>query len=407
MAASISTASSAFAAARCASGARRPSRSNPGPVASTSAIARRRRIIKSEYPDADAAAAARASSRRRRPPPRVVRVLPRATVGPAVTTREENGSVDEDEDEDEDTAWNMDNAVCMDAEDLERLTRVSSDSFAYSYGQSARKLPKRIVLVRHGESYGNVDESEYTRTPDSQIRLTTNGHAQATETGKQLRKLFDEDFVVDDDGEVSAADSAKSLHPYRVFFYISPYRRSKETALGIARAFDDDAISGVREEPQLREQDFGNFQDASRKKLEKRERQYFGRFFYRFPDGESGADVFDRITIFEDHMVRDIDAGRFDENTNMVLCTHGLTLRLFLMRWFHWTVAEYERIANPANSTPIILERIDDPTVNKGTFHTKELYRLSAESMKGLRGISDVMARCVLYTGPHTTPFAW
>ena len=151
MAASISTASSAVAAARCASGARRPSRSNPGPVASTSAIAtRRRRIIKSEYPDADAAAAARASSRRRHPPPRVVRVLPRATVGPAVTTREENGSVDEDEDEDEDTAWNMDNAVCMDAEDLERLTRVSSDSFAYSYGQSARKLPKRIVLVRHG-----------------------------------------------------------------------------------------------------------------------------------------------------------------------------------------------------------------------------------------------------------------
>jgi hypothetical protein len=42
-----------------------------------------------------------------------------------------------------------------------------------------------------------------------------------------------------------------------------------------------------------------------------------------------------------------------------VLCTHGLTLRLFLMRWFHWTVAEYERIANPANSTPIILERIE------------------------------------------------
>jgi len=64
---------------------------------------------------------------------------------------------------------------------------------------------------------------------------------------------------------------------------------------------------------------------------------------------------------FADHMVRDIDAGRFSENTNMVLCTHGLTLRLFLMRWFHWTVAEYERIANPANSTPIILDRVEGP----------------------------------------------
>jgi broad specificity phosphatase PhoE len=44
-------------------------------------------------------------------------------------------------------------------------------------------------------------------------------------------------------------------------------------------------VAGVREEPQLREQDFGNFQDLKRKQLEKRERQYFGRFFYRFPDG--------------------------------------------------------------------------------------------------------------------------
>ena len=67
--------------------------------------------------------------------------------------------------------------------------------------------------------------------------------------------------------------------------------------------------------------------------------------------------MYDRITMFSDHMVRDINAGRFPEDTNMILCTHGLTLRLFLMRWFHWTVAEYERIANPSNSQPIILER--------------------------------------------------
>ena len=69
---------------------------------------------------------------------------------------------------------------------------------------------------------------------------------------------------------------------YKCFFYISPYRRSKQTALGIAQAFEKRHISGVREEPQLREQDFGNFQDLKQKKAEKRERQYFGRFFYRF-----------------------------------------------------------------------------------------------------------------------------
>lgn len=58
----------------------------------------------------------------------------------------------------------------------------------------------------------------------------------------------------------------------------------------------------------------------------------------RFPNGESGADVYDRITVFQDHLVRDINAGRFANNTSLVLVTHGLALRIFLMRWFHWSV---------------------------------------------------------------------
>ena len=44
----------------------------------------------------------------------------------------------------------------------------------------------------------------------------------------------------------------------------------------------------------------------------------FGRFFYRFPNGESGADTYDRITNFQDHMIRDIDAGRFPANAQLV-----------------------------------------------------------------------------------------
>lgn len=31
-------------------------------------------------------------------------------------------------------------------------------------------------------------------------------------------------------------------------------------------------------------------------RMEKELRQRYGRFFYRFPDGESAADVYDRIT---------------------------------------------------------------------------------------------------------------
>jgi hypothetical protein len=38
------------------------------------------------------------------------------------------------------------------------------------------------------------------------------------------------------------------------------------------------------------------------------------------------------MTIFEDHLVRDINAGRFADNSSLVLVTHGLALRVFLMR---------------------------------------------------------------------------
>ena len=58
--------------------------------------------------------------------------------------------------------------------------------------------------------------------------------------------------------------------------------------------------------------------------------------------GESGADVYDRITIFEDHLINDIDNGIFPEEANLIMITHGLTMRIFLARWFHWTVSEFE-----------------------------------------------------------------
>ena len=35
----------------------------------------------------------------------------------------------------------------------------------------------------------------------------------------------------------------------------------------------------------------------------------------RFPNGESGADVYDRMTIFEDHLVRDINAGALSSSS--------------------------------------------------------------------------------------------
>ena len=62
------------------------------------------------------------------------------------------------------------------------------------------------------------------------------------------------------------------------------------------------------------------------------------------------------MTIFEDHMIRDINAGRFRDNTSLVLLTHGLALRVFLMRWFHWTVDQFMNVYNPPNAEVSLMD---------------------------------------------------
>uniref|UniRef100_A0A7N0U172 Phosphoglycerate mutase-like protein AT74H n=1 Tax=Kalanchoe fedtschenkoi TaxID=63787 RepID=A0A7N0U172_KALFE len=207
--------------------------------------------------------------------------------------------------------------------------------------------PRRIILVRHGESEGNVDETAYTKVPDPKIALTEKGHAEAEACGKRIRALIDKDGVVD----------------WQVYFYVSPYRRTLETLRSLAKAFEKSRIAGVREEPRLREQDFGNFQDRETMKVQKAVRHLYGRFFYRFPNGESAADVYDRITGFRETLKADIDIGRFqppgnrNPNMNIVIVSHGLTLRVFLMRWYKWTVEQFQGLHNIGNADMVVMER--------------------------------------------------
>ncbi|XP_076895232.1 phosphoglycerate mutase-like protein AT74 [Bidens hawaiensis] len=206
--------------------------------------------------------------------------------------------------------------------------------------------PRRIILVRHGQSEGNVDESAYTRVADPKIKLTEKGKQEAEECGVRIREMIENDGADD----------------WKVYFYVSPYRRTIETLRGLGKAFTRSRIAGVREEPRLREQDFGNFQDREQMKIQKAVRVEYGRFFYRFPNGESAADVYDRITGFRETLRTDIDIGRFQPpreqspNMNLVIVSHGLTLRVFLMRWYKWTVEQFERLNNMQNGNMIVMQ---------------------------------------------------
>lgn len=207
--------------------------------------------------------------------------------------------------------------------------------------------PRRIILVRHGESEGNVDESVYTRIPDPKISLTEKGKAQAEECGNRIKRMIEKDC---------------DQH-WQVYFYVSPYRRTLETLQNLARPFERSRIAGFREEPRIREQDFGNFQNRERMRVEKALRQLYGRFFYRFPDGESAADVYDRITGFRETLRTDINIGRYQPpgkkktDMNLVVVSHGLTLRVFLMRWYKWTVEQFEGLNNMGNGNMLVMEK--------------------------------------------------
>jgi broad specificity phosphatase PhoE len=44
--------------------------------------------------------------------------------------------------------------------------------------------PNRIILIRHGESEGNLDNSLYKTTPDYALKLTQRGVSQAKQAGR-------------------------------------------------------------------------------------------------------------------------------------------------------------------------------------------------------------------------------
>ncbi|EXC31830.1 hypothetical protein L484_020658 [Morus notabilis] len=222
-------------------------------------------------------------------------------------------------------------------------------------------LPKRIILMRHGESQGNLDGAAYTTTPDYRIPLTDNGLAQASSAGARLRDV------------VSGGGCAKS---WRVYFYVSPYERTRSTLREVGKSFSKRRVIGVREECRIREQDFGNFQVEDTMKATKQTRERFGRFFYRFPEGESAADIFDRVSSFLESLWRDIDMNRLHrdptDELNLIIISHGLTLRVFLMKWFKWTVEQFEQLNNLGNCKFRVMQLGSGGEYSLAIHHTEE-----------------------------------
>ncbi|WP_216652642.1 histidine phosphatase family protein [Nocardioides sp. zg-1308] len=149
-----------------------------------------------------------------------------------------------------------------------------------------RHGPVELVLVRHGESVGNLADTEARDAEaerldlsarDADVELSPNGEEQARTLGRWVAGL-------PDDGRPDLVVS-------------SPYRRAADTARTALGDLDAEMLLDER----LRERDLGVFDGLTGKGIrasypeEAERRSHVGKFYYQPPSGESWADVVLRV----------------------------------------------------------------------------------------------------------------
>eukprot|EP00438_Fugacium_kawagutii_P034350 Skav216705 [mRNA] locus=scaffold91:493825:501053:+ [translate_table: standard] len=153
----------------------------------------------------------------------------------------------------------------------------------------------RIILLRHGQSEGNVDHLLYTSKGDSRLELTQKGIRQAKEAGKELQKLVR-----------SVPLESRGPTP-NIIVCISPFERFE---------------------------------------WKKSELDAFTTGQSRRPNAESSADVFDRVTQFWDKL--------FGDFTGNGMLTRDEVQDAGL---FEWSVETFGTVWNLGNCEYVTLKK--------------------------------------------------
>lgn len=146
----------------------------------------------------------------------------------------------------------------------------------------------RLLLVRHGQSVGNVADER----------------ARSAGAGRLDLDFRDADTPLSDDGAEQAASvgryfAALPAEERPTVWLSSPYRRAADTAAAAVSSFAGD-VTIVHDE-RLRERDLGildgytgaGIRERFPEEAERRDR--IGKFYYRPPGGESWTDVVLRV----------------------------------------------------------------------------------------------------------------
>lgn len=159
-----------------------------------------------------------------------------------------------------------------------------------------------LYFVRHGQTVWNV-ENKICGAID--IELTELGHTQAIETGKKIL--------------------SEHIHADEILY--SPLIRAKETARHISE------ITGIpaREEPRLKEQNFGKYESTARNGAEFKKAK--SQFVMRYEGGESMLQLAQRI-------YNVLDEVRNSDKTYILVAHNGIA-RVVQSYFYEMTNEEY------------------------------------------------------------------
>lgn len=65
-------------------------------------------------------------------------------------------------------------------------------------------------------------------------------------------------------------------------------------------------------------------------------------------------------------------SGTKQQEVNLVIVSHGVTMRVFLMRWFKWTVEQFENLRNPKNCEIRVMQQGEGGEYSLLVHHTRE-----------------------------------
>jgi len=213
----------------------------------------------------------------------------------------------------------------------------------------------KIFLIRHGESICNTGENFTLGLPDHKVYLTEKGKQQAHNSAKFLINYMKENNINYDKSRV----------------WVSPYDRTRETAQIFNQYLK---IKDIREHINLVEQQYGLFDSLPYEEWSKKYPNEFihyqkcydhnGKFWARFPMGESVFDVAIRVHQFFGTILRDYERHGID---TLFIFTHGTTLRTFILQWLHYDPEWFQSEGNPKNCWIRFLDDKED----KGYIYNK------------------------------------